>query len=91
MTRYRCVDARKADGYPVADACAAAGVSTSAYYAWAATRRAGPTPRQRAEGRLVAAIRRIHTTSDGTYGAPRVTRELRDAGHHVNHKRVERL
>lgn len=39
----------------------------------------------------MAAIRQIHTTSDGTYGAPRVTRELRDTGHCVNRKRVERL
>lgn len=85
MTRYRCVDDRKAEGFGVADACAAAGVSPSAYYAWRATRRAGPTPRQRAEARLVAAIRRIHRRSDGTYGAPRATRELRAEGHHVNH------
>jgi transposase InsO family protein len=91
VTRYRCVDDRKAEGFAVADACAAAGASTSAYYAWRATRRAGPTPRQRAEARLVAAIRRIHKRSDDTYGAPRVTRELRDEGWCVNHKRVERL
>ena len=91
MTRYRCVDDRKADGFPVADACQAAGVSTSAYYAWRATRRAGPTPQQRAVARLVAAIHRIHEASEGTYGAPRVTCELRDEGHQVNHKRVERL
>jgi transposase InsO family protein len=91
VTRYRCVDDRKAEGFAVAAACAAAGVSASAYYAWRATRWAGPTPQQRAEARLVAAIRRIHTASDGTYGAPRVTRDLRDDGHHVNRKRVERL
>jgi transposase InsO family protein len=91
VTRYRWVDSQKADGYPVAAACQAAGVTRSAYYAWASTRRAGPTLRERADARLVSAIRRIHTTSDGTYGAPRVTRELRDNGKRVNHKRVERL
>jgi transposase InsO family protein len=91
VTRYRWVDSQKAKGYPVAAACAAAGVTRSAYYAWAATRRGGPTPRQRAEVRLVARIRRIHTASDGTYGAPRVTRELRGGGQRVNRKRVERL
>lgn len=91
MTRYRCVDDRKAEGFPVAVACAAAGVSTSAYYAWTTTRRRGPTLRERGEARLVTAIRRIHTASDGTYGTPRVTRQLRRDGHMVNHKRVERL
>ena len=91
MTRYRWVDSQKAKGYPVAAACAAAGVTRSAHYAWTSTRRGGPTPRQRADTRLMSAIRRIHTASDGTYGAPRVTRELRDGGQRVNHKRVERL
>jgi transposase InsO family protein len=91
VTRYRCVDDRKAERFPVAAACAAAGVSTSAYYAWRATRRQGLTLRERAEARLVARIRRIHTASDGTYGAPRTTRQLRRDGQRVNHKRVERL
>jgi transposase InsO family protein len=92
VTRYRWVDSQKADGYPVAVACQAAGVTRSAYYAWAAARRGGPTLRERADARLVSAIRRIHKASDGTYGAPRVTRELRDTGgQRVNHKRVERL
>jgi len=36
VSRYRCVDAQKAVGFPVVAACRAAGVSTSAYYAWAA-------------------------------------------------------
>jgi hypothetical protein len=57
----------------------------------AATRRGGPTLRERAKTRLIAAIRRIHKASDGTYGAPRMTRELRHAGQRVNHKRMERL
>jgi transposase InsO family protein len=91
VTRYRCVDDRKAEGFAVADACTAAGVTRSAYYAWASTRRADPTLRERAEARLVAAIRRIHTRSDGTYGSPRMTRQLRRDGHVANHKRVERL
>ncbi len=36
-------------------------------------------------------IRAVHADSDGTYGAPRVTAELRDAGLRVNHKRVQRV
>jgi transposase InsO family protein len=36
-------------------------------------------------------ITQIHDDSHGTYGAPRVTHELRRRGRRVNHKRVERL
>jgi hypothetical protein len=36
VSRYRCVDAQKAAGFPVVAACDAAGVSASAFYAWAA-------------------------------------------------------
>lgn len=36
-------------------------------------------------------VREIHDDSDGTYGSPRVTAELRDAGLDVNRKRVERV
>ncbi len=91
MSRYRCVDAQKAAGFPVAAACQAAGASTSAYYAWATSAARGPSARQRQEARLVAEIRRVHARSHGTYGAPRVTHELRQRGWMVNHKRVERL
>jgi putative transposase len=91
VSRYRCVDAQKAAGFPVAAACTAAGVTRSAYYAWAAGVARRPSNRHREEARLVAEIRRIHARSHGTYGAPRVTAELRRRGQAVNHKRVERL
>lgn len=91
MTRYRWVDSRKAEGFPVTDACAAAGVSTSAFYAWAATGRDGPTEGELAEAYLVNAIIEVHRGSGGTYGVPRMTAELRDAGWPVNPKRVARL
>jgi putative transposase len=88
--RYSCVDAQKAAGFPVVAACTAAGVSASAYYAWT-TSAQGAAERHRKEIRLVREIRRIHARSGGTYGAPRVTVELRRRGQAVNHKRVERL
>ena len=91
MTRYRCVDARKAEGFPVTAACEAAGVGTSAYWVWAARREQGPSAAEVAETDLVGEIRTIHADSGGVYGAPRVTAELRDRGWRVNHKRVERL
>lgn len=91
MTRYRCVDARKADGFTVAAACEAAGVSTSAYYAWAATRDAPPSDAQQAEARLRAEIRRLHKASGGADGVRRITRGLRRRGWTVNRKRVARI
>jgi putative transposase len=89
--RYRCVDAQKAAGFPVAAACQAAGVTRSAYYAWTAGATQGASRRQREEVRLVSEIRRIHARSRGVYGSPRVTAELRRRGWRTNHKRVERL
>jgi putative transposase len=91
VTRYGCVDARKAPGVPVATACQAAGVGRSASDAWTASAAQGPSQRHREQAKLVAEIRRIHTRSRGTYGAPRVGAELRRRGWRVNHKRVERL
>jgi putative transposase len=91
VSRYRCVDAQKAAGFPIVAACKAAEVTRSAYYAWAAGAAKGPSQGERDEASLVAEIRRIHARSTGTYGAPRVTVELRRRGWTVNHKRVERL
>jgi putative transposase len=92
VTRYRCVDAQKAAGFPVAAACKAAGVTRSRYYAWAnAAHRPGEGERHPEEARLVAAIRAIHTDSGGTDGSPRVHAELGRRGWRVNRKRVERL
>ena len=91
MTRYRWVTARRAEGFPTALCCRVARVSRQAFYDWRAARRAGPTGRERAEAALVAEIREIHADSDGAYGSPRVTAELRSRGHRVNAKRVERL
>lgn len=47
--------------------------------------------RARADAELAERIAKIHKDSDGTYGVPRVTAELRDAGAAVNHKRVQRI
>jgi putative transposase len=91
VSRYRCVDAQKAAGFPVPAARQAVGVTRSAYYAWTARTTGGVSEPQREEARLVAEIRRIHARSRGTYGAPRVTAELRRRGWSANHKRIERL
>jgi transposase InsO family protein len=66
-------------------------VSRAAYYDWKRHRDGIVTTGEFAEARLVSEIREIHAESDSTYGSPRVTRELRNRGWVVNHKRVERL
>ncbi|MER5699459.1 IS3 family transposase [Streptomyces mirabilis] len=65
-------------------------VSRAGFYRWlaGASARAG---RARADAELAEHINRIHQESDGTYGVPRVTAELKEAGRPVNHKRVERV
>jgi putative transposase len=91
VTRYRWVAARKADGFPITAGCMVAEVSTTAFDDWCRRGAAGPTDAECVEAALVAAIREIHDETDGTYGEPRMTPELRDRGWAVNHKRVERL
>src|SRR4030095_3205841 len=91
--RYRCVDAQKAAGFAVAAGCQAAGVTRSAYYAWAARTAQGPAERHWEEAELVSEIRRIHTRSRGTYGAPPIHTHLRGGGRAspANQARGERL
>jgi len=88
---YRFVDQQKADGFPTERVCGVAGVSRAAYYDWKKHRDGIPTVGELEERHLVTEIRQIHKTSDGTYGSPRVTVELRNLGWVVNHKRTERL
>jgi putative transposase len=90
VTRYRWIDARKAEHFPVAAACATAGVSASAYYEWA-ERSAAPTEADWDEAILVNEMYEIHFGHDDTYGSPRMRDELARRGFSVNHKRVERL
>ncbi|MGW1092421.1 transposase [Streptomyces sp. NPDC002596] len=53
---------------------------------------AARTARQAVEAELAARIRKVPQDSDGTYGVPRITAELRDEGGLVvNHKQVPRI
>jgi transposase InsO family protein len=67
--------------------CETLGVSRSGYYAWAKRRSA----RAQANERLLGQIQTIHAQSRATYGSPRVTHSLREAGEKVGHNRVARL
>jgi putative transposase len=90
VTRYRFIDARKAEGFPVAAACRVAGVATSSYYDWCC-RSAAPTETEWEEALIVNEMYDVHVNLDDTYGSPRMTTELRRRGYCVNHKRAERL
>ncbi|MEU0478758.1 IS3 family transposase [Streptosporangium sp. NPDC006013] len=70
--------------------CRVLRVSRSGFYRWikAAPARAA---RAAADAALAQEIKQIHEEFDGTYGSPRVTAELREKGHQVNHKRIARV
>ncbi|MBT2540527.1 IS3 family transposase [Streptomyces sp. ISL-44] len=71
--------------------CDILGLARSSFYYWRRTA-AARAARQAVEAGLAARIRKVHQDSDGTYGAPRITAELRDEGGPViNHKRVARI
>jgi transposase InsO family protein len=66
-------------------------VCRSSYYKWRASAPARAA-RAAADDALAARIKAVHADSDGTYGAPRITAELRDGdGQPVNRKRIARI
>ncbi|WP_200264077.1 IS3 family transposase [Streptomyces sp. HSG2] len=76
--------------YGVKRLCQVLGIARSSFYYW---RRTAPdrAARRAADAQLAARIQTVHRESDGTYGVPRITAELREDGERVNHKRVARL
>jgi transposase InsO family protein len=76
---------RAEHGIPYATSCRALGVSPAWFYKWrhgdASVRRA----RRRALAELIDALFRKHR---GTYGSPRITADLREAGWRVSEKTV---
>jgi transposase InsO family protein len=70
--------------------CTILGIARSSFYYWRRTA-ACRAARQAADARRAARIRAVHRESDGTYGVPRITAELREAGERVNHKRIARV
>ena len=91
MSRYRFVAAEKLAAQPVTQACAALEVSRSAYYRWSQSFREGPSQRAQADAALGERIASIHAESRGTYGSPRVQRQLAREGTSCSRKRVARL
>lgn len=91
MSRYCWVDCQRVAGFPVAAACEAAGVSTSAFYDWATERAHGPTDAEWDDAHVVNAMIDVQAIDDSV-GSPRMVNELaRQHGIHANHERVEPL
>ena len=68
--------------------CRLLGVSPSGYYGW---RQKRPSKRQREDAALAAQIAAAHRASRGTYGAPRIVEDLREAGTCTSKRRCARL
>jgi len=83
----KLVDEAKKE-FPVHRLCRVVGVSQSGYFAW----KGRPACRRQHEDMvLLAHVRSAFALSNGTYGSPRMTRDLRDDGLHVGRRRTARL
>lgn len=89
MNRFQFVEDHR-DAYGVKRLCRVLQIARSSFYRWR-NAAAARSARRRADEELAMRIRRIHAELDGTYGAPRITAELRDQGLRINHKRIERV
>lgn len=68
--------------------CAILRVSRSGYYRW---RQPRPNGRRRRDAELAALIAAAHRKGRGSYGAPRIVKELRDHGTPISQRRCARL
>jgi putative transposase len=85
--KYACI-ARHRGEFQVRLMCRVLDVSESGFYE--SVRRA-PSIRSTTDQRLTLHVRAFHKKSDRRYGAPRIHRDLRDAGIRCGRKRVARI
>lgn len=85
--RYRFIKEHEKQ-FQSAVMCQALRVSRSGYYAW---QNREESSRSRENKRLLVEIKAVHKKSRGTYGSPRVYRQLRKAGETCSRGRVARL
>ena len=88
--KYAAITAHAAQ-YDIRMMCAALDVSASGYYAAVARTTAAPTARATAQARRHSVVRAMFLRCRKRYGAPRLVRELRDAGHIIAKKAVARM
>ena len=85
--RYRFIN--KIEGqFCVSALCRAMLVTRNGYYAW---KRREPSQRQREDETLLGRIRSFFERSKGTYGSPRILRDLKEEGVTCGKHRVARL
>jgi transposase InsO family protein len=85
--KYAWIDAQRDWGLD--EMCRVLDVSESGYRAW---KRGGRPVRKRlTDAQMLALIRAIHAEFKGSYGSPRMVRELRARGYPASKERVERL
>jgi len=75
----------------IEDMCELMGVSRSGYYDWVARQGAGPGVREQRLLDLAQKVLAAHEESDGVYGSPRITADLREAGEVVSRKTVAKV
>lgn len=80
---------KERSGFAVERMCRILGATRSGYYAWLRARATGR--RLKENEALLDAIRRFYRASRGTYGSPRITEDLRDAGLRCGENRIARL
>jgi putative transposase len=86
--KYAWIDTQR-KVYPLPVMCDVLSVSISGYRAW---KRGGKAGRKRlTDAQMLALIQAIHRELKGSYGSPRMVRELRDRGFPASKPRVERL
>ena len=85
--RFTLIDQAKKD-FPVHRLCQVLGVSQSGYFAW---KDRPACRRQRDDMVMLAHVRSAFAMSNGTYGSPRMTRELQDDGLAIGRRRTARL
>lgn len=79
------------DEFSVVGMCEALGVSSSGYYDWLRRQQEGPTERQARREKLRKRITHFFHKRLGTYGAPRIWRDLLEDGWEVTERMVSRL
>jgi len=85
--KFDFIEAEKAK-YSVQRLCSMLRVSRAGYYA---SRVRGPSKRAVEDARLSTLVVQAHRVSRGTYGSPRVLKELRESGEWIGRRRVARL
>lgn len=81
------IEAEKAS-FPISRMCSVLGVSQSSFFAW---QERPACLRQRQDMVYLAHIRTAFALSNGTYGSPRMHRDLVDEGHEIGRHRTARL